>query len=305
MSLTALISNISRDSLHDGSGIRTVIYLKGCGLKCRWCHNPETLSQEPDILEIPSKCIGCGKCIDICPEHHRLQGDGKIYIREGCVKCGKCADVCPTGALSVSGTSMTVDEVFHEIQKNKDYFACTGGGVTVSGGECLLHADFVKELLKKCRQDDIHTVIESAFFVQWEAVEKILPYTNVIFADLKIADTKKHAQYTGHGNERIIENIKRASNCHDQIIIRIPMIPGVNDSVEEMAAFAKVIDSFGDGIKGIELLRYNTLAETKYEMAGMCYETFGESPQTKEQMDGLCMELQKHISKQRNVFWRS
>lgn len=305
MSLTALISNISRDSLHDGSGIRTVVYFKGCGMRCRWCHNPENLSLEPDILYIPSKCIGCGECIAICPEHHKLEGNEKVFLREGCLKCGKCVDACPTGALSVSGKAMTVDEVFEEIKKSKDYFISTGGGVTLSGGECLLHSDFAKALLEKCHQEGIHTVIESAFFVQWEAVEKILPFTDLIYADLKLADSQKHLFYTGQANDRIIENIGKISLCHDQIIIRIPLIPGVNDSVEEMAAFAEVIDSFGDGIKGIELLRYNTLAETKYEMAGMCYESFGESPQTKEQMDSLCMELQKRIVKQRNVFWRS
>jgi len=291
MSVSAPITNISRCSLHDGPGVRTVVYFKGCGLRCRWCHNPETLSAGKQILYVKSKCIHCGRCIGICPEHHTIVGDDMVFLRDGCSACGKCAADCPSLALSLCGEDKTVPELFAEIRKDSHYFTQSGGGVTFSGGECLLYPRFVKETAEMCREHHIHTAAESAFFVPWKNVEAVLPYIDLFFADLKIPDPEKHRKYTGQDNSLILSNIAKLSERHSNIILRIPMIPGVNDSDGDMDGFAEIIRTFGSGIKGVELLKYNHLAESKYSFAGKEYVKFADSSQTNEEMTKLCSSL--------------
>ena len=181
MSVTAPVTNISRCSLHDGPGSRTVVYFKGCGLKCQWCHNPETREAKKQILFIPNKCIHCGTCIEVCPEHHMISGDQMEYLREGCIACGRCAEECPSMALSLCGEDKTADQVMAEIRKDQHYYQATGGGVTFSGGECLLYPEFVAELAEKCRAEGIHTAVESAMFVPWENIEQVLPVIDLFF----------------------------------------------------------------------------------------------------------------------------
>lgn len=293
MHISAPVTNISRGSLHDGPGVRTVVYLKGCGLNCKWCHNPETISQKSQILYIPSKCIHCGACIEVCPEHHIISEGNMIFIREGCTACGKCATACPSMALTLCGGLKTCDEVFDEIKKDLHYYKSSNGGVTFSGGECLLYPDFTKEVFKKCKEIGIHTAIESAFYVPWKNVEAVIPYTDLFFADLKIADSEKHKKYTGQDNKLIIENIKKLSNRFDNIIIRIPVIPTVNDSLEDFDGFAEILKSFGNGIKEVELLKYNNMAESKYSFSGKEYTKFADESQSKEQMEEYTNYLAK------------
>lgn len=304
MAVMGRISNISRGSLHDGPGVRTVVYLKGCGLHCRWCHNPETFSSRAEIMFAPTKCIHCGRCIEVCPEQHRIEGNDMVFDREGCMGCGKCAENCPSGALSLCGEKKTVEEVFREIKKDIHFFKVSGGGVTLSGGECLLQPEFAASLLEQCRKEQIHTVIESAFFVPWENAEKVLPLVDLVYADLKIADSKKHHQYTGQGNELILENIKKLSALHIPLILRIPLIPGVNDSREDMLAFAEIIKTFSSGVQGVELLRYNFLGESKYQSLGKVYESFGQEAQGKERLEELKECLENGILKRCQVFFR-
>ena len=295
MHLTGNISSISRGSLHDGDGVRTVVYFKGCTLRCAWCHNPENLSTRPDVMYAPNKCIACGNCINICPRNHKAGTDKMLFVREGCIGCGKCVEVCPTRALSLCGKKMSTDEVFSEIKKDMHYYSESGGGVTLSGGECLMQPDFAAELLKHCKENNIHTAIESAFCVPFENVKKVLGFVDLVFADLKHHDGEEHKKYTGRGNELIIENIKRVSEIHDNVIIRIPLIPGVNDSEADIREFSKIINTFGDGVKGVELLKYNYLAESKYEGLGMEYKSFGTEKQTEEQMKLLSAVLGESI----------
>jgi len=291
MSVSAFITNIARGSLHDGPGVRTVIYFKGCSLKCKWCHNPETLSAQKQILYTPTKCIHCGKCIEVCPEHHKIQGNDMLFLRDNCTVCGKCVNVCPALALSLCGEEMTVSELFEEILKDLHYYTASGGGVTFSGGECLLHPQFIAEIAKICKDNKIHTTVESAFFAPWQNIETVLPFVDLFFADLKIADSENHRKFTGQDNSLIIENITKLSTKHSNIILRIPVIPGVNDSDDDIVAFSKIIKTFGKGIRKIELLKYNNLAESKYDILGKEYIKFADSSQTDEEMKKLCSSL--------------
>ena len=286
--MTAPVTNISKGSLHDGPGVRTVVYLKGCGLSCAWCHNPETIDRKKQLLFVASKCIGCGKCIKICPTHHVVTDGNLVFRREGCEVCGKCAEECPTEALSVCGKDMTAKEVFDEIIKDRHYYEISGGGVTFSGGECLLHSEFTAEVLKKCKQEKIHTAIESALFVRWENIEAVLPFTDLVFADLKLADPEKHKKYTGADNARIVENLLMLSKRFDNVIVRIPVIPGVNDEKDDLEGFARIIAMLGDGVKEIELLKYNNLAGSKYDFVGRRYTEFSKRSQNDDRMRELC-----------------
>lgn len=302
MLLSGCITNIARTSLHDGPGIRTVVYLKGCAMRCQWCHNPETISAQMEILYAETKCIHCGRCISVCPTCHRIQDDTMVFQRDSCTLCGKCIEVCPSGALTLCGKNMSVDEVMNEVRKDAVYYNQSGGGITLSGGECLLQADFCAALLEQCRAENIHTAIESALLVPWKQIEKIIPVCETYFADFKIADPQKHKQYTGQDNGLIYENLKKLVACaQKRVAVRIPLIPGVNDGPEDIAQFAKKLFPAANGLDGIEVLRYNTLAESKYIQSGRKYTDFGES-QTDEALLAYCEALSCAINHRTKVF---
>ena len=302
MLLSGCVTNIARASLHDGPGIRTVVYFKGCALRCRWCHNPETLSSKPEILYTQTKCIHCGRCVFLYPDCHKIRGDGMVLLREKCKLCGQCVEACPSGALTLCGKNMTVHEVMAELQKDADYYTQSGGGITLSGGECLLQADFCAELLKRCREAGIHTAIETALFVPWEHVEKTVGLCDFYFADFKIAAPEKHRQYTGQSNELIYENLKKLAACAPgKVTVRIPLIPGVNDSQADIGQFAQKLMPIADKLQAIEVLRYNTLAESKYVQTGRTYTDFGES-QTDECLTAYCDQLSQAMDSKTKVF---
>ena len=279
-----MISNISRGSLHDGPGVRTVVYFMGCSLRCQWCHNPETQSPRARTVFYSNKCICCGKCIEICHEHHVVENGKMTFRADGCSACGSCAELCPAGALTVIGERKSVDEVFEEIKKDIHYYNFSGGGVTFSGGECLLYPDYVAALAKKCREEGIHIAVESAFCVPWEHIESVLPFIDMFYVDFKIADPQKHKEYTGQDNYVILENLQRLSQTGKPTVIRIPVIPHVNDSDEDMTRFAEVIAGFGRAIQSVELLKYNYLAQSKYDLIGEKYTEFAQKSQTDAQM---------------------
>ena len=255
MILKATIFDIERNSYVDGPGIRTTVFFKGCNLRCAWCHNPESQSPKPQMMFYKDKCKGCGKCREICP------------TPDGCTLCGKCTFYCPVDARKVCGREYTVDEVFAEVIKDKAYYDNSGGGVTFSGGECMLQIDFLIEILKKCKENGIHTAVDTAGHIPFESFEKILPYTDLFLYDIKCFDSEKHQKYVGVGNKIILENLSKLFQANAKIWIRIPIISDINDSVEEMQKIKDFLDENGKPEK-IELLPYHAMGENKYASIG-------------------------------------
>lgn len=253
---TGYLFDIERNSFVDGPGIRTTVFFKGCNLKCAWCHNPESQSFQPQMMFYRDKCTGCGKCKEVCPYH-----------LEKCDLCGKCTFYCPVDARKVCGRKYTADEVLAEVVKDKSFYETSGGGVTFSGGECMLQIDFLLELLKKCKENGIHTAVDTAGHLPFENFEKIVPYTDLFLYDIKCFNTQQHKKYVGVGNELILANLRRLFETGVPIWIRIPIIPGVNDNAEEIKQIKSFLDMCGKPEK-IELLPYHAMGENKYYAIG-------------------------------------
>ena len=260
MAQQGVVFNIQRFTIHDGPGMRTELFLKGCPLRCRWCSNPEswTAYSQPGIYK--SKCISrkaCGACEEVCPESGTLQftrGKLSAIDRNRCTNCMDCYDACPSDAIKQWGKSMSVEECMKEIRKDKGYYERSGGGVTVSGGEPLLQSDFVAELFKACKEEGIQTCCESTFHVDWREAEKVLPVTDMIISDLKHMDADLHKKYTGASNERILENLKRLADKDRELILRIPVIPEVNDDMENVTATADfILQELGGHVRTLHL----------------------------------------------------
>lgn len=258
---TATIFDVERSSFVDGPGIRTTVFFKGCNLKCAWCHNPESQDFKAQMMFYRDKCKGCGKCKEICQSPDQ------------CTLCGKCTIYCPVDARKVCGKTYTVDEVFHEIMKDKSFYDHSGGGVTFSGGECMLQVEFLREILKKCKESGIHTAVDTAGHIPFANFEKILPYTDLFLYDIKIFDSAKHRKYVGVGNELILENLKRLLAADAKIWIRIPVIADVNDDSEEMQQIKNFLLQHGKPDK-VELLPYHAMGENKYAAIGKNSHTF-------------------------------
>ena len=250
------IFDIQRCSYVDGPGIRTTVFFKGCNLRCAWCHNPESQSPNPQLLFYKNRCTGCGKCKEKC-----------AYFLEKCDLCGKCALYCPSDAREICGKEYTVDEIVCEIVKDKAFYESSGGGVTFSGGECMLQIDFLTEILKVCKENGIHTAVDTAGHVPYDYFERILPYTDLFLYDVKCYESKKQKRYTGVGNEQILDNLKGLLSTDAHVWVRIPVIPTVNDSPEEMESIRDMLRSFGTPEK-VELLPYHAMGEHKYTAIG-------------------------------------
>ena len=265
------IFNIQRYCIHDGPGIRTTVFLKGCGMRCFWCHNPESWLREPQLQIFFEKCIGCGNCYKICPSGAHGAVDGNLkFDRELCVGCGKCADVCYTDALILRGKTMSVEEVMADVEKDRAYYEKSGGGVTFSGGEPLCQADFLGALLRESKTRGLHTAVDTAGNVPWEIFEQIMPFVDLWLYDLKILDNSKHKKATGVENNTILENLKMLTNAGKNVHIRIPVIPSVNDNETEMENIAEFLAKLRF-TGSVELLPFHQMAGGKYESLGMPY----------------------------------
>jgi pyruvate formate lyase activating enzyme len=263
---SGLVFDIQRFSLHDGSGIRTLVFLKGCPLRCPWCCNPESQLRVPELLRFPSRCIGCGACRGSCPQDAAAPDASSPVDRTRCLACGSCADSCPTGAREVRGRWMRVAEVLREAERDRLVYRATGGGVTVSGGEPLQQPGFVAELLQACRSRGLHAVLETCGHAPWEDCQAVFAHADTVLFDVKHLDPVAHQRATGVGNEQILGNLRSAAESGVPLVMRMPLIPGFNAEapvVREVAALARDL-----GILDLHLLPYHALGEAKHAALG-------------------------------------
>ncbi|NFI56641.1 glycyl-radical enzyme activating protein [Clostridium botulinum] len=288
----ALICNIEKYATHDGPGIRTVVFFKGCPLKCIWCSNPETQSKKNELYYNKKKCIGCGSCIKSCDKNALSFEDDLIKIdRDKCNSCGKCTDICPTNALNLVAKEMTIDEVFKEVIKDEIFYSKSGGGVTLSGGEVLSNGDFALDLLKKCKENYINTAIETSGFGETETLLNLSKFCDLVMFDIKNANNEFHKKFIDVDNSLIIKNLETVSKVHDNIIIRIPLIPNFNDSEENIK---KVIDlALKNRIREIHLLPYHSLGKEKYNQLNRKYDLNDMKTPNKDKTEYLKEVIEK------------
>ncbi len=276
-SISGIVFGIQRFSIHDGPGIRTTVFLKGCNINCRWCHNPEGIPLKPIIGFNLERCVHCGKCINTCPnECHIIRDVRHSFDRTNCIVCGKCVDACPTGALELIGKRLTVDEVMQAVRKDKRYYK-EGGGITLSGGEALLQKAFTLELLRRCKSEGIHCALETNGVHRIETYEEVLPYVDLFLLDYKATDPKTHRKYVGCGNEKILDTIKRLYDKKAKILIRCPIIHGVNDNEEHFNAIIELTKTYPD-LVGAEILPYHKLGVSKAKRIDTYYQEFEMVP---------------------------
>ncbi len=264
-----LIFDIKRYSINDGPGIRATIFFKGCPLNCLWCHNPESISPKVQKLFTAAKCIGCGECGRVCPVGAcSLTSDGVVTDGDLCTLCGKCAEVCPTLATEMSGRYYSVAELLEVVKKERPFFDQSGGGVTFSGGEPLLYPEFLIEVLEACGRQGVHRAVDTSGFVQKETLLEVAQHTDLFLYDLKIVDAEKHKHYTGVDNRLILDNLTALAEYGAEVQVRIPLIGGVNDDDDSVAAMATYIADLPGEKRAVSLLPFHDVARGKDEKLG-------------------------------------
>jgi len=291
-----LVTNIQGYSIHDGPGIRTVVFLKGCGLECRWCSNPECIYPRPEVGFIKTLCTKCGRCAEACPEGALVYQDGKLPCidRKRCTGCGRCSSVCSYQALVVYGKPMNVDEVFDAVSRDKVFYQASGGGVTVSGGEPLLQPQFVCNLFEKCRRSGIHTCMETSGYAPALALRQVLPFTDNILYDLKQLNPDKHRRYTGHLNDLVISNAKIVVESGRETLFRMPLITGINDEPQNIKDTADFLHGLGRNACRIELMPYHKMGKGKYESLDRKYTLPDVPAPGQEQIESIKKVLENY-----------
>jgi len=257
----ALIFNVQRFCLHDGPGIRTTLFFKGCPLRCAWCQNPESISPEAQMAFIAERCKGCFQCADACEKTAILRSADVRIDYSRCNVCGRCAEVCPANSLTLVGRRRPLDALMGEVLRDQDFFLDSGGGITLSGGEPLLQWHFLEDFLPQVKQRDIHVTLETCGYFDWVHIQPLLPFLDLIYFDLKHMDTKIHRRYTGAGNRRILDNFARLSGASPPLVPRMPIVPGVNDSKENISETARFL--LRHGHHSIHGLPYHGLGANK------------------------------------------
>lgn len=278
--LTGKIFDIQGFSVQDGPGIRTTLFLKGCPLRCPWCHSPESLAFHTELNWMGIKCVGiekCGRCLGVCPNDAVAPGEKKLALdgsseiqlvtveRSRCDNCGACAKACTAKALYMCGTDYTVDDILERVKRDLPFFRRSGGGVTISGGECLCQPEFTLGLLKRCKEEGIHTAVDTSGFVKWEVIESVLPYTDVFLYDIKGMDGVLHKQVIGVPNDIILANARRIASAGGKFQIRIPVMPMYSDSAEVFEKIGNFCLELGDAVDVVQILPYHNLGTVKWE----------------------------------------
>ena len=273
MSLKGVVFKFQRHSLHDGPGIRTLVFFKGCPLRCRWCFNPESQEKRAEVIHYPERCIGCNLCLKACPIEGAIQDRaGKKSIdRHRCDNCGRCAEACLTGGMTKMGLLLDADEVVDVVRKDRVFYDRSGGGVTLSGGEVTYQSEFACEILSRCKALGIHTAFETCGYTSWDHLERLLNHTDLVLYDLKVMDEEKHLAFTGVHIAVILENARRMARSETPMVIRIPVIPGYTDARSDLEHTAEFIRSELRTIEGVHLLPYETVGVAKYERLGREY----------------------------------
>jgi pyruvate formate lyase activating enzyme len=266
--VTGTIFDIKRFSIHDGPGIRSTVFLKGCPLVCQWCHNPESQSFQPELIFRPDRCLACGACVDDCPHGNIQIIDGKIaQNKSDCLACGACCRTCYPGARELIGREVTPEEVLKEVIRDNVFYQESGGGVTFSGGEPLSQADFLEECLALSKETGLSTALDTCGYGSWGDLQRQLPYLDLVLFDLKVLNDDLHQKYTGISNQDILENFHQLCSSDLDVVVRRPVIPGVNDSEEEIQDLGEFLIAYNGKIK-IDLLPYHSLSADKYLRLG-------------------------------------
>ena len=298
--MKGIVFNIQRFSLFDGPGVRTVVFLKGCPLRCIWCHNPEGLERSAQILYDPIKCIACGECSAVCERHlHVFKGGLHGYMRDGCAGCGKCSEVCCTGALSTAGKQMSSDEVMGEVLRDLALYRESGGGITLSGGEPLMQPDFAIELLSAAKDAGISACVETSGFADPKKIEKAAKYTDLFLYDYKATGDEMHKKLCGVEQKRIIENLALLDRLGASVILRCPIVPGANDLPEHIAGIADTAKKYGC-IKEVQLEPYHRLGVSKAEKLHKT-EIYDTTPPARDYMEECCEEISRVSGKKCSV----
>ena len=268
LSIQGLLLDIDKFASHDGPGIRTTVFLKGCPVSCVWCHSPESRLNRPELIYQKARCTACWLCLEVCPQQalsKSCSGDKPVAIldRSLCETCGKCVEVCYPGALKIAGSQVTVGALVAQVEKDIPFFRSSGGGVTLSGGEPTQQAKFAYNFLKACREKEIHTALETTGYAKWEVIAALAEVTDLFLFDVKFIDPASHLKFTGVPNKIILNNLQQLAEIGNEIHVRVPCISGVNDSPEQIRAIARFVS--GVGLSQMVLLPYNGAAGAKYE----------------------------------------
>lgn len=295
--MVGTVFNIQRFSVHDGPGIRTNVFLKGCPLRCPWCHNPEGLTASVQIKFSPAMCIGCAACVDVCGSGLHVMTEDKqhSFDMSGCVSCGSCSDVCPTGALEAVGKSMDADEIIAVAEKDRAYYGSVGG-ITISGGEPFFQPKFAAEILKCAKAHGLNTAVETSGFAAREAILGAVPYTDVFLFDYKLTDYEQHMNVVGVDKKVIMDNLEAVNDAGAAIILRCPIIPGVNDNTEHFDGICAAANKF-DGIYRVELLPFHSYGISKWEKFGLKAPFDTEIP-SKEKMAEISAYISRNCNKE-------
>lgn len=272
-----IVFDIKRYAIHDGDGIRTTIFLKGCPLRCKWCHNPEGLSASLQLGYVANSCIGCMRCINRCKKQCLSMVNGHIHVSEDCDACGECVDFCPTNSLKMIGQDMSLEQLRKEIEKDRIFYETTGGGVTFSGGEVFMQTEFLVDALQMCKDMGVHTTIESSFMTSFKYIEKVVGLVDQFIVDIKLMDSELHKAFTGIDNALILDNITKLMKYDVSLLIRTPLIPNITATKENLSCIGEFVRSLEHRVE-IELLNYNPLAESKYPLIQQEYTLMGLKP---------------------------